>query len=78
MLANWWTTLNDPELSGLIERAVAGNLDLKKAWAKVREARARRGIAAPPSPRLVDQISSVSRYVSFQGGYLFNTSNKFQ
>ena len=46
MLANWWTTLNDPELSGLIERAVAGNLDLKKAWAKVREARAGRGISS--------------------------------
>jgi multidrug efflux system outer membrane protein len=44
-LANWWTTLNDPELSSLIERAVAGNLDLKKAWARVREARARRGIS---------------------------------
>jgi len=44
-LAAWWTKLNDPELSGLIDRAVAGNLDLKKAWARVREARARRGLA---------------------------------
>jgi NodT family efflux transporter outer membrane factor (OMF) lipoprotein len=44
-LAAWWTTLNDPELSSLIDRAVAGNLDLKKAWARVREARARRGLA---------------------------------
>jgi NodT family efflux transporter outer membrane factor (OMF) lipoprotein len=44
-LAAWWTTLNDPELSSLIDRAVAGNLDLKKALARVREARARRGIA---------------------------------
>lgn len=44
-LAVWWTTLNDPKLSRLIERAVAGNLDLKKARARVREARARRGIA---------------------------------
>ena len=30
-LAAWWTTLNDPELSSLIDRAVLGNLDLKKA-----------------------------------------------
>jgi len=45
-LAEWWTTLSDPELSRLIERAVAGNLDLKMARARVREARARRGIAA--------------------------------
>ena len=44
-LAMWWTTFNDPKLSGLIERAVAGNLDLKKARSRVREARARRGIA---------------------------------
>jgi outer membrane protein, multidrug efflux system len=44
-LAAWWTTLNDPELSRLIYRAVSGNFDLKKAKARVREARARRGIA---------------------------------
>lgn len=44
-LAAWWSTLNDPELSSLIDRAVSGNLDLKKTRARVREARARRGIA---------------------------------
>jgi NodT family efflux transporter outer membrane factor (OMF) lipoprotein len=44
-LASWWTTLNDPALSGLIERAVAGNLDLKRARARIREARARRWAA---------------------------------
>ena len=44
-LAAWWTKFNDPELSGLIERAAAGNLDLKKARARVRQARASRGVA---------------------------------
>jgi outer membrane protein, multidrug efflux system len=44
-LSAWWTTLNDPRLSSLAERAVAGNLNLKKARARVREARARRGVA---------------------------------
>ncbi len=44
-LASWWTTLNDAELSGLIERAVQGNLDLKSARSRVRQARAQRGIA---------------------------------
>jgi outer membrane protein, multidrug efflux system len=44
-LAEWWKTLNDPGLSSLIDRAVTGNLDLKKARARVREARAKRGIA---------------------------------
>ncbi len=44
-LATWWSTLNDPELSRLIDRAVLGNLDLKKAMARIRESRARRGMA---------------------------------
>jgi NodT family efflux transporter outer membrane factor (OMF) lipoprotein len=43
-LSEWWSTLNDPELTSLIERAIQGNLDLRKATARVREARARRGI----------------------------------
>lgn len=45
MLASWWTTLADPTLSSLIERAVAGNLDLEIARARVRQARAARGAA---------------------------------
>jgi outer membrane protein, multidrug efflux system len=44
-LAIWWNALGDPKLSSLIERAEEGNLDLKKAQAKIREARARRGVA---------------------------------
>ncbi|MDD4857471.1 MAG: efflux transporter outer membrane subunit [Candidatus Krumholzibacteria bacterium] len=44
-LAAWWTTLDEPQLSSLIERAVKGNLDLKQARARIREARARRGAA---------------------------------
>jgi outer membrane protein, multidrug efflux system len=42
-ISAWWTTLNDPVLSTLIDRAVAGNLDLKNARARVRESRARLG-----------------------------------
>jgi NodT family efflux transporter outer membrane factor (OMF) lipoprotein len=45
MLAQWWTTFGDPDLSDLIEHAVAGNVDLQIAQARIREARARRGIA---------------------------------
>lgn len=45
-LAKWWTSLGDADLSSLMERAALGNLDLKRAQARVREARARRGIAA--------------------------------
>jgi len=43
-LALWWTAFNDPKLTDLMNRAVAGNLDRKKALARVRESRARRGI----------------------------------
>jgi NodT family efflux transporter outer membrane factor (OMF) lipoprotein len=43
-LANWWTVLGDPLLDSLEQRAVKGNLSLKEAAARVREARALRGI----------------------------------
>jgi NodT family efflux transporter outer membrane factor (OMF) lipoprotein len=45
-LATWWKGFEDPTLNSLIERAVAANLDLKTAVARVREARANRGISA--------------------------------
>lgn len=45
VLIHWWQTLNDPLLNNLIERAVAGNRDLAQAEARIREARARRGIS---------------------------------
>lgn len=39
-LARWWQRLRDPELNALVEEAVAGNLDVTTAKAKIREARA--------------------------------------
>lgn len=39
-LALWWQRLNDPLLNGLVEEAVAGNLDVASSKAKIREARA--------------------------------------
>jgi outer membrane protein, multidrug efflux system len=44
-LAHWWSMLNDAQLDSLVARAVKGNLDLKNARARVREARALRGIS---------------------------------
>ncbi len=44
-LAGWWKTLNDEVLSSLMERAANGNLDLQEARARVREARALRGVS---------------------------------
>lgn len=39
-LSKWWQRLRDPELNALVEEAVAGNLDVAIAKAKIREARA--------------------------------------
>ncbi len=44
-LAAWWSIFNDPALTGLVEKALAANLDLKIAEARVRQARAARGTA---------------------------------
>jgi NodT family efflux transporter outer membrane factor (OMF) lipoprotein len=44
-LAQWWTTLGDPVLTELVTRAVAANLGVQEAEARLREARARRVIA---------------------------------
>jgi len=44
-LTRWWVILNDTELESLMERAVKGNPDLKNARARIREARAMRGVS---------------------------------
>jgi multidrug efflux system outer membrane protein len=41
-LREWWRSFNDPLLDSLVERALAGNPDLRDAAARVREARALR------------------------------------
>jgi NodT family efflux transporter outer membrane factor (OMF) lipoprotein len=46
VLERWWAQFHDPVLDDLVARAVEGNLDLKVAALRVREARAARGIAA--------------------------------
>lgn len=68
-LAAWWTTFDDPKLSELAGRAVKGNLDLKKAKERVREARARRGIAEADLFPSLDAAGSAtwSRIISDTG-----------
>jgi NodT family efflux transporter outer membrane factor (OMF) lipoprotein len=53
-LERWWTAFHDPQLDDLVVRAIDGNLDLKIAAARVREARAARGIAASAALPQVD------------------------
>ncbi|OPY74563.1 MAG: Toluene efflux pump outer membrane protein TtgI precursor [Syntrophorhabdus sp. PtaU1.Bin058] len=64
VLAAWWTTLKDPQLSGLMEKAVTGNLDLKKAWARIREARASRLEARADYFPTLDASGSATRSYS--------------
>ncbi len=38
-LGRWWEQFHDPELTGLIEEALADNLTLKEAWSRLNQAR---------------------------------------
>ncbi len=60
-LSRWWTTLGDPALTQLVDQAVAGNLDLKQAQARLREARARRNQAGAGRFPSLDASASVNR-----------------
>ncbi len=52
-LEGWWASLNDATLTGLVERALASNLDVQLADARVREViAARRGAVAELFPTL--------------------------
>jgi len=44
-LTQWWTVFDDNILASLIQQAVESNLDLKFAEARIRQARAARGVA---------------------------------
>jgi NodT family efflux transporter outer membrane factor (OMF) lipoprotein len=61
MLGQWWTTLNDSQLTDLINRALAGSLDLRKAAVRILEARAQRGISEAERFPTIDAAGSVSR-----------------
>ena len=60
-LAAWWTALGDPRLDELIERAKAGNLDLRLSVARILESRAQRGIAVSDRFPEADGVGTVQR-----------------
>lgn len=60
-LERWWTAFNDSVLNRLVDRAAIGNLDVRIAAARVREARALRGIAAAAALPQVDRSVNYSR-----------------
>ncbi len=67
VMAAWWTSLKDPELSSLVERATAGNLDLKKAKARIRQARAGRGVAVAGYFPTLDANGTAARSYNSEG-----------
>jgi NodT family efflux transporter outer membrane factor (OMF) lipoprotein len=57
----WWRSLNDPTLDELMQTALAHNLDLKAAEARLREARASRDAVAGRRLPQLDATGSVTR-----------------
>jgi len=60
-LAGWWGGFGDPQLSDLVNRALAQNLDVEMAAARIREARARERVAGAAGLPQVDAQGSVTR-----------------
>jgi outer membrane protein TolC len=76
-LSRWWENLNDPQLTSLVEEAASGNLDLKLAWSKVRQAKAQRGVSrAAYSPSLSASASGTSSKSS-EGSGSGQTSERY-
>ncbi len=82
-LAQWWTTLEDPVLSSLVERAVSNNKDLKIALTRIRQSRAVLGVA---EKQLDPSVTGSAQYSRSQSGTptsgnqdpaLFSTGNDF-
>src|SRR5229473_6864352 len=73
-LGNWWATLNDPELTSLIDRAVRANLDLKVASSRVLEARAARRITRADLLPTVESRDAVQRVRGGLTSGLFNVN----
>jgi NodT family efflux transporter outer membrane factor (OMF) lipoprotein len=77
-LANWWTTFDDPTLNSLIERAVKANPDLRIAQARVREARAERGIVAADLYPQINVGGSYTRQRISEGSFTGAPSGAIQ
>jgi multidrug efflux system outer membrane protein len=67
-LARWWTLFDDPTLVSLVDSAVQFNLDLKQAEARIRQARAARGVVTAGIGPTVDATGAYQRSRSAGGG----------
>ena len=72
--ADWWRTFGDPQLTALIAKAQAGNLDLYQAAARVRQADARaRQAGAVLVPTVGFNANGISYYGRAKGQSLGET-----
>jgi outer membrane protein, multidrug efflux system len=60
-LREWWRRLGDPLLSALVDQALSSSPDLRRARARLREARARRAVAAAGRYPSLSASASASR-----------------
>ncbi|HTE05783.1 MAG TPA: TolC family protein, partial [Planctomycetota bacterium] len=60
-LSRWWTAFHDDTLDGLVEQAIAGNLDVQRAEARVLEARAQRRVAGSGDEPQLNATADASR-----------------
>jgi outer membrane protein, multidrug efflux system len=60
-VAYWWTSFGDSELNSLVDRAVQSNTDLRIATARIREARALKGVVAAGAYPTVDVSGTYAR-----------------
>jgi multidrug efflux system outer membrane protein len=80
-LSKWWQRLRDPELNALVDEAVAGNLDVATATARIREARASYRQSAGTLFPSVDGSGSATRNKdssSTSGGTASNAYSQYQ
>jgi NodT family efflux transporter outer membrane factor (OMF) lipoprotein len=65
-IAPWWTTYGDTQLDALVARALATNLDIKTATARIAEARAATGDSAS---KLLPNVNFSSSAGRLRGGF---------
>jgi outer membrane protein, multidrug efflux system len=63
-MVEWWNAFKDPTLSSLVEMAIRSNLDVRQAEARIRQARAARGVAGAP---LWPEVDASALYQRSQG-----------
>ena len=71
-VAQWWATLNDPNLNCLMEQAVEANHDLRLATARVREARARRAVTGAGQYPDINAQAAYSRNRASKNAWPYN------